>query len=245
MARSIKEKRAQFMNTLINKIFNNLDPSGKNSRRYKKMLDSMTDEQFDKWVRNTFKKDTYNLYWEAVEFENETDVENIKKAADAINVPLYEKLVVPYLDDDPSVNPVTPVEVPVGYLHIKRMPQTIHHKNAGSVYIDKRNSKTNQVTGEDKNGRNTDVETYDLIAFGAKNSIKEFLNPRADDVKRKSQMYEKIDRDGVVYLKDLHSNPEDRTSINTLNVYYIAAGLVTNLVNPNRMFSSPRDKDTR
>ena len=245
MARTIKEKRAQFMDTLINKIFNNLDPTGANSRRYKKMLEAMTDEQFDKWVRNTFKKETYNLYWETIEFENMSSVEDIKKAADAIKVPLYEKVAVPYLDDDPNVVPVSPVPVPVGYIHIKRMPQTIHHKNAGSVYIDRRNSKTGQVTGSDKNGRNTDVETYDLITFGAKNSLTEFLNPRADDEKRKAQMYEKIDRDGVVYLKDLHSNPEDRVALNTLDVYYTAAGMVTNLVNPNRMFASPRNKDTR
>lgn len=245
MARSIKAKRAQFMDTLINKIFNNVDPTGKNSARYHRLLDGMTDEQFDKWVRNTFSKDNYNLYWETIEFENASSTDDIKKALEAIGVPLYEQVAVPYLNDDPDTIPVSPVKVPVGYIHIKRMPQTIHHKNSGSVSIAKRNSKTNQVTGADKNGRNTDVETYDLIAFGARNSLKEFLNPRADDVKRKAQMYEKIDRDGVVYLDDLHSNPEDRTSINTLDVYYTAAGMITNLVNPNRMFASPRNKDTR
>ncbi len=245
MARSIKEKRVQFMNTLIKKIFDNLDPTGANSKRYKRELDAMTDEQFDRWVRTVFSKDDVTLYWETIEYEREAKIENIKKAADAIGVPLYEKVAVPYLDADPNVVPVSPVEVPVGFIHMKRMPQTIHHKNSGSTSIDKRNSKTNQVTGADKNGRNTDVETFDLVAYGAKYSLAEFLNPRADDEKRKAQMYERIDRDGVVYQKDLQSDPEDRVAINTLDVYYTAAGMVTNLVNPNRMFASPRNKDTK
>ena len=239
MARTIKEKRAQFMNTLINKIFNNLDPTGANSRRYKKMLDAMTDEQFDRWVRNTFKKETYNLYWETVEFENMSSIEDIKKAADAIGVPLYEKVAVPYLDDDPNTVPVTPVPVPVGYIHIKRMPQTIHHKNAGSTDIKRRNSKTGQVTGEDKNGRNTDVESYALTAYGASQTLAEFMGPRADDLVAKNQMYAKIERDGVVYKEDLHSHQKDKVAINTLNTYYWAMGFTTNIVNGGNLLPSP------
>ena len=245
MARTIKEKRAQFMDTLINKMFNNLDPTKANSEMYKKELSVMTDEQFDKWVRNEFAHDEYNLYWESIEFESDAKIENIKKAADALHIPLYEEVAIPYLNGDPDNVIMSPQKVPVGFIHVKRMPQTIHHKNAGSTSIDIRNGKTGQVTGADKNGRNTDVETYDLIAYGAKYSLSEFLNPRADDEVKKNQMYAKIERDGVVYAKDLSSTPEDKAAINTLDIYYTAMGCNTNIINGGKMIASPRNKDTK
>ena len=245
MARTIKQKRVEFMDRLINKIFNNLDPSGANSKWYKDMLDKKTDEEFDKWFHTVFMKEDYTLYWEFIEFEREAKIENIAKAAKANDIPLYEFVAVPYTNGDPNNVVVTPEPVPVGLLNEKRMPQTIHHKNAGSTSIDVRNSKNGQVTGADKNGRNTDVETYNLIVYGAYKSLGEFLGPRADNEVEKNQMYSKIERDGYVNSTDLHSSKDDRTAQNSLAVYYESAGLVTNLINGGGMIQSPRNKDTR
>ena len=245
MARTIKQKRAVFMDTLINKIFNNLDPSGVNSKKYNDMLSKMSDDEFDKWVRKEFAEEDYTLYWEFIEFEREAKIENIAKASKATGIPLYEYVCVPYLNGDPDNVVVTPEPVPVGKILMKRMPQTIHHKNAGSTSIDVRNSKNGQVTGADKNGRNTNVETYNLIVYGAYKSLKEFLGPRADNEVEKNQMYAKIERDGYVYSTDLHSSKDDRTAQNTLAVYYESAGLVTNLINGGGLIQSPRNKDTK
>ena len=134
---------------------------------------------------------------------------------------------------------VTPTPVPVGYIHIKRMPQSVHHKSSGSTSTKHRSSKTGQVTGADKNGRNTDVETYCMSAYEANETLAEFLGPRADDQVKKLQMREKIERDGYVRKADLSSTQEDKVAINTLDVYYTAMGMNTNIVRGGSLISSP------
>lgn len=219
---------------------NKLDPTGENAKIYHEKLDKMTDAQFDKWAKAFFADEKQNLYLEVVEYERDISLEQIEDAAKYLGVPLYERVAIPYLNGDPELVTVTPTPVPVGYIHIKRMPQSVHHKNSGSTSIRRRSSKTGQVTGEDKNGRNTDVETYSLSAYGAINTLAEFLGPRADDELRKNQMYSAIEQDGVCYASQLSSTQEDKVAINTLDVYYAGMGMVTNMVRGQYLLSSPR-----
>lgn len=221
-------------------VMNKLDPTGENAKIYHEKLDKMTDAQFDKWAKAFFADEKQNLYLEVVEYERDISLEQIEDAAKYLGVPLYERVAIPYLNGDPELVTVTPTPVPVGYIHIKRMPQSVHHKNSGSTSIRRRSSKTGQVTGEDKNGRNTDVETYSLSAYGAINTLAEFLGPRADDELRKNQMYSAIEQDGVCYASQLSSTQEDKVAINTLDVYYAGMGMVTNMVRGQYLLSSPR-----
>ena len=119
------------------------------------------------------------------------------------------------------------------------MPQTIHHKNAGSISNSKRNTKTGQVTGDDKNGRTTDVETFALSAYGADKCLKELLGFRADDMAAKTQAYASIEKDGYVMLDDLRSGQTDKVAINTLDAYYTAMGFKTNIVYGGNMIVVP------
>ena len=233
------EKRKQFMKTLTT-VMNKLDPTGENAKIYHEKLDPMTDAQFDKWAKAFFADDKQNLYLEIVEYERDLSIEQIEDAANYLGVPLYERVAIPYLNGDPELVTVTPTPVPVGYFHIKRMPQSVHHKNSGSTSMRRRSSKTGQVTGEDKNGRNTDVETYSLSAYGATNTLAEFLGPRADDEQKKNQMYSAIETDGTCYASQLHSTQEDKTAINTLEIYYAGMGISSNLVRGQYLLSSPR-----
>lgn len=227
--------------TTLTTVMNKLDPSGENARIYQEKLDPMSDTEFDKWAKDFFADDKKNLYLEIVEYERDLTLEAIENAAKYLKVPLYERVVLPYLNGDPTLCTTTPTPVPVGYIHIKRMPQTVHHKNSGSTSIRHRSSKTGQVSGEDKNGRNTDVETYALSAYGANQTLAEFLGPRADDEVKKNTMYANIELDGVCYASELHSNQEDKTAINTLDTYYTAMGFVTNIVRGGDLVSSPRN----
>jgi hypothetical protein len=240
MARSISEKRKQFMTTLTTTL-NKLDPSGTNAKIYKEKFEKMSDTQFDAYIRDFFANEDKNFYLEIVEYERELTLSAIEEAAKYLKVPLYERVVVPYLNGDPNLATTTPTPVPVGYIHIKRMPQSVHHKSSGSTSIAHRSSKTGQVTGEDKNGRNTDVENYAFNAYGAYKTLAEFMGPRADDEVKKNQMYARIELDGACYDSELHSNPEDRTAINTLDTYYGAMGMVTNIVRGGYLLSSPKN----
>lgn len=230
--------RAKFMADL-DKLFNTLDPSGTNTKYYHDKWDKVSDKEFDKWIEWLDNQDN-NFYLETEEYKRPLTLENIVKAADAFNIPLYERVAAPYLNGTEENVIVTPDPVPVGWIHVKRLPQTVHHKNAGSTSITKRNMKTGQVYGEDKNGRITDVETFALTAYGAEKTLKELLGFRADDEVAKNQAYASLSTDGVIYQGDLKSDPEDKAAINTLDVYYTSAGMKTNIISGSDLIMSPR-----
>lgn len=231
--------RADFMADL-DKLFNALDPTGTNTKWYHDHFDPMSDKEFDKWVEWLDEDLTHNFYWEVVEYERPMKLEYIENAAKLFGIRLYERVAIPHINGDTRTVIVTPDPVPVGWTHIKRLPQTIHHKNSGSTSIEKRSSTTGQVTGADKNGRITDVETYALTAYGATNVLKEMLGFRADDEAAKNQAYNRIAVDGNVYLSELESYPEDKVAINTLDVYYTGAGMKTNIISGTKLIGSPR-----
>lgn len=226
---NIAQKRKAFMDHLC-KIMDLLDPTGANSEAYHKKFDKMTDTQFDKWVRDFFNDPKANLYLEIVEYERDIKIENIEKCAEYMKVPLFERVAMPYLTGDKDNVIVTPTPVPVGYIHEKRMPQTLLKKSAGSIAIDKRNPKTGQVIGDDKNARQSDMEVYSMVALNAMSALKEFMGPRADDMTAKNQMYNQIQKNGYVSLEDLDDDPYNKVSLNTFNMYFLMMGFATNLV---------------
>ena len=239
--RTIQQKRKEFM-TYILLILDTLDPSGDNSKAFREKWDKYSDKDFDTDVRNFFDDDKQTLSLQIVEFERDLTMDNIEKCAKIMNIPLYEHVALPHVNSDLEHAVVTPEPVPVGYLHLKRMPQTLLKKNAGSLDIKKRNPKSGQVINDDKNGRNSDVETYSLVAMGATNALREFMGPRADDMKSKNEMNNAIAKNGVVSLEELTNDTENKVSLNTLDVYFTMQGLRTNLVSPLQVLPSPKEK---
>lgn len=238
---SIPEKRKQFMEKLT-AVMNILDPTGQNAKNYQEKFESMSDQQFDKYIRNFFKDPKQNFYLEIVEYERDLTIENIEKCAKFMNVPLLERVALPYLTNDPDNVITTPYPVPVGYIHEKRMQQTLMKKSSGSTEIKKRSQLTGQVTGEDKNARNSDLETYSLAAIKAMNALQEFMGPRADNEKAKMEMYNDIARNGYVSLLDLDlRDPYNKAALNTFSTYYILQGIQTNLIGDIDRIPGPRE----
>ena len=164
------------------------------------------------------------------------------QAAKLLGIPLYETVYLPHVNGDPDKNiVVTPEKVPVGYLHEKRMMQTLEKKNSGSTHRSERNPITGTVTGDDKNARNSDVETYAMLSINADAALKEFMGPRADDEVASKEMYMMIDRDGYVNEDELTNDPRNRTSLNTLAIYFIMQGFKTNLLRGDNLLPEPRD----
>ena len=238
---AIKDRRKVFMDYL-SEILNTLDPSGANSKLYHEKFDKMSDNQFDSYIKRFFEDDKQNFYLEIVEYERDLTMENINACAEMMGVPLYERIALPYLTGDKENVLVSRTEVPTGYIHEKRMPQTLMKKSAASIKIDKRNPKTGQVVGEDKNARNSDSEVYSLATLGATQFLRETLGPRSDDMKAKNEMYAEIAKNGYVSLEDLTDSPENKISLNTFDVYFLMQGLRTNMVDRLDNIPGPREK---
>ena len=238
---AIKDRRKVFMDYL-DSILNTLDPSGANSKLYHEKFDKMSDNQFDSYIKRFFEDDKQNFYLEIVEYERDLTMENINTCAEMMGVPLYERIALPYLTGDKENILVSKSEVPVGYIHEKRMPQTLMKKSAASIKIEKRNPKTGQVVGEDKNARNSDSEVYSLATLGAMNALKEFMSARADDMKAKNEMYAAIAKNGYVSLEELSDDPKDKVALSTFDVYFLMQGLRTNMVDRLDNIPGPKEK---
>ena len=238
---SIKEKRKVVMEYL-DKFFNTLDPSGANSKLYHEKFDHMSDQQFDQYFRKFLNNDKQNFYLEIVEYERDLKIEDIEKCAEIMTVPLFERIAMPYLTMDKNNVVVSTTPVPVGFIHEKRMPQTLMKKSAASIKTDKRNPLSGQVVGDDKNARNSDSEVYSLATLGAMDALREFMGSRADDMKAKNEMYAEIAKNGYTSLEDLTDDPANKIGLNTFDTYFLMQGLRTNMIDRLDNIPGPKEK---
>lgn len=214
---------------LIYEVMDILDKSGRNTDFWKEEFSKMSDAQFKSYISNDFP-----FYFQTGAFK-EPSMKQIVQALDRINVPLLERLYMPYKYKDKNGRPMKTKECLVVYLPIKRMKQLLTKKNGMSISTKTRDMKTGLLTGIDKNGKESDREFESLAICGLDNSIKEFSRSRADSMNDKSVMNNTINNLGQVYLKDLPDDPTDSLSKNLLSTYFIGAQLYTNLVNEDYM----------
>jgi len=223
---TVKEKRNKIQN-MIYKTFEILDKTGENTERYKTFFSKMSDKDFEKWITGFLKDPDENFFLEVLPYKNEPNLREIYKALKFLNIPTREVVTFHHLNDISTSKPI-----PVGYVLCKRHQQILSKKNSIVDNIKIRNSKTGQVTAGSKAARESDLEVYSLKAYGADNILKEILGPRADNMRAKNEMYEKINTEGYVSLEDLSNKAEDKVTLNTINVMYLGAGIRTNLITP-------------
>lgn len=243
-AASVVGKRKK-VEELILKTFSLIDPTGANTKKQKEFFSKMNDKQFDTWFKGFLKDPKANFYMELLPYKNEPTLKEIKDAADFLKVPLEE--YVYFRNDGNKENPLrTRDRVPVGFLNLKRMQQILSKKNSFSLDINVRNAKTGQVTGDSKVARLSDMENYSFNVMGADNALKELMGPRSDNRESKQQLYQNIATYGYAKLADLESDVEDSQTINTIDVYFMGAGIITDLVSPNLLLPRTiKDKKQR
>lgn len=243
---STLHERKQKVIDFICSALETLEGGSVNASIYRKEWEAMSDKAFEEMMKAAKAEHLRTLkplvYFEIEEFERDLVLENIEKCAKQMGVPLYEYVAIPDVTGDDDNVVVTPYPVPVGYAHYKRMQQTILKKNNASIRVSKKNPLTGQVVSNDKTVRNTNVETYAMMTMGAKEGLREMMGPRADDPVMENQMYTSIANNGYTRLADMTSDPRNKTAINTLNMYYLMQGFITNLVGPMGDLPKPPDE---
>lgn len=224
-----KEKRAK-MEKLIYDVKTAIDPTGRNTKKYKELFKNMSDKEFDNFFKELFSNEERYLTLDISDYEIDLTMDNIEKAADVLNIPLFEYVATPYYTMDKNNIVVTREKVPVGYCHIKRQEQSVILKNGMSTSISTRNALTQQVTNQDKNGKESDLENFAMVSLGLTNIMKELNGPRADDIKMKQDMLTKISTDGFVSMAELESDPYNKSTLNTVDVFLLGMGIKSDLV---------------
>lgn len=240
---AITPKKREEMENLIYDFFSAFDKTETNTNHYKILFQKMSDNEFDRYFKAFFANDKAYLVLNVADYENNIKLEDIERAAKVLKIPLFENVYLPHISMDKSRVVCTKEPVPVGYLNIKRTQQTVSKKNGMSTNIDSRAALTAQVTGADKNGRESDVENTMLVSMDMVDTLRELNGPRADDLVMKNQMLQDIALNGYARLDDLEDNPENKTTLNTVNVFLLGMGLNSDLVTSGLMLKSELKKE--
>ncbi|MDE6040414.1 MAG: hypothetical protein K2F99_02450 [Muribaculaceae bacterium] len=224
--------RAEITKEILD-LCDDMDPTGKNTTRMRNFLSQKSDKEFMLFMDDFFSNPDKNIPIAYEAYNNPVTIGFIHQVAKKRKIPIYEIVYRPYVNgdvDDPpgTVNPIMVLVVPV-----KRLKQMAMAKNHTSTAAAKRDARTNQVTGEDRTARITDVEAYSLIVQGQYNAAQEYYGPMADDTEAHYEMLRRIQRDGEVELKDLPNDPLNKVTMNTINVYMLGSCIESNLIDRN------------
>ena len=223
-------KNRKYIEDLIYKTFNELDPSGTNTAKYQNILSNLNEKEFEHWMKEFLGDDDENFVLDIVEFEHSLNMNQCEAAAKAINIPLTEYVYMPHLTMDKNNVVVSKEKCIVGYINIKRTQQTIYKKTSISTSNERTSPLTGQVTGDDENARDSDIEAAMLVGIGAEKILEELHGPRADDHIMKRQMNQSISNKGYVLLDELENVRTNKTTLNTISAFFISMGLFSNLV---------------
>ena len=211
---------------LIYKTMDILDPTEANSGYYKEKFARMNDKEFYEFFKQEFA-----LKFQMKLFDIEPKIEQIEKAAKFLKVPLTEYVYLPFLYTNDKGEAVrTNYKALVVYVPIKKMKQFIGKKNNMSLSIDDRNLKTGRLMGHDKSGQTSDREFECLVVMNCPYTMRELATYRADTMKAKDEFYNEINTKGMVSLNDVNVERDDAIGRNTLNTYFLGAGIWSNLI---------------
>jgi len=210
---------------LIYKVLEKAEHGTVNSDYYKQLFSSMSDNEFIEFFKRRLP-----LRFHVEAFKVEPKLNDIVDAFKIINVPLLEKVNLPYMYRNKEGKAVKSKEALIIYIHIKRMKQMLTKKNNTSMNIDKRDMKTGLLLQEDKGGKETDREFESLAVMGLDYTMDEFARVKADAMQAKSQMTAAIMNKGYVSDEDIDLLKTDSIAKNLMNVYLIGAHIHSNLV---------------
>lgn len=219
-------KKRKECEEIVYKVMDILDPSGENSAFYKKKFAKLNDKAFIKFFEQDFP-----LKFQTKLFDIEPNMEQIDKALKFINVPMMEKLNLPFLYTNKDGVPVKSEDTLTVYVPLKKMKQFISKKNSNSTNISSRDMKSGLLLSIDKNGNTSDREFEALAVISADAAMKELATFRADAMEAKSEFYNIINTTGMVKLSDVELDTKDSLARNNLNVWLLGAAINSNLIN--------------
>lgn len=211
---------------LIFDTFDALDKTGENTNHYREIFAKMNNNEFLKFISLKF---PYRFYYKP--FKTEPNMKDIYDGLAVLNVPVLEKVSLPYYYKNKDGVPVNTKECYVLYLHLKKMQQFITKKNGMSIDLSTRDMRTGLLTGYDKNGMSSDREMEAMMVAGLDDTMKEFSTYKADSMDAKNAMYNTISAKGSVSFKDVPVDNDDSLSRNLINAYLLGSLIQTNIIN--------------
>lgn len=223
---AITDKQRDEVEYFLARFYDKLDKTGANSEYYKEKWASMSNQQFETWM-----KKKYPLQLQHRAFEIEPTFSDYRKAANVIGINLMEPVALGYLYKNADGEPIVSKPALLMYLHHKRMQQMVTTKNKESTDIANRDMKTGRLNTDDKGAQTGDKEMECLAIGGLYNTMAEFSTIKADAMDAKSMAYAQIAATGTLSMNDYEVSKQDSLARNLISTYLLCAHLDSNLVN--------------
>lgn len=202
-------KKDKIKNHIV-KVMNQLDPSGENGERYKKLFDSMNERKFKDYMQK-LKDGDIQIYIVTPNLKIHLKMNDIKKAAKITNTKLYQKIWM--TDKDTGVEYLSNEEYPIYNLPIKRMQQTVDKKLNVASSKAKIDSMTGTVSESDKSSSISNPEIQILFANGLETTLKELLKMRGGDSHAYSEFKRQLEETGQVDLERISKDSKTRSVV--------------------------------
>lgn len=248
-----KKKRIIIQNNIY-KLMDKLDltdaeiKAGKksyNRQQWEKKFAAMSDFDFHEFMKRMKHERDFNFSYEAESFtkKEKMSVSKIKKVAKDLGVKLMEYVIYPHKNRENPNNPVvskTPLMIIA--ISVKRLQQMLAKKNKVSSENTIRNEITDTVTGDDKGGKMSNVQTLSLITTNQYAAVKEFLNVRSDNANAKKEMMKEIEATGKAHLSNYNLKTADMQSVQAMETFLKGAGLRSNILHQNSQSTQALNK---
>ncbi len=204
------KKKKQLIIDYICSVCDIMDPSKLNSKRYHRLLDSMSDKEFDQWMHYV-KEGKWKIHIVAPNLVVTLKNENSLKAADKVKCKLFHRLWM--TDDSTGRQYLTDNEYLVLNLPVRRQQQFLDEKMSVPDNDRQIDGMTGQVTGDSKSSAVTNPEIQILAARGLDATLEEFVNVRGGNIAAYSDFKRQAEETGEIKLNSLDPNTRSRVAV--------------------------------
>lgn len=198
-----------------------MEPGGLNAERYKEKFKSMSDTEFDSWMK-AIRDKKKKLVLFAPNMKIALQRADLLKAAKALNVKLFERINL--WDSSSKRRYLTPKEYLVLRLPVRRSQQMIQRKISTPESDRSINQLTGQVRKPDKGASLSMIEMKVLSDKGLTKTVSELVTIRGGNPEGYGDFRTYLEDSGSVSLKEIDARHRPR-SIHTLRAYMLGMGL--------------------
>jgi hypothetical protein len=206
---NISKKKAAIIKYICD-VCDILDPSETNSKRYHRILDHMTDKEFDQWM-NYVKEGKWQIHIVAPNMIVNLRNENILKAADKVGCKLFHRLWI----EDPTTGRkyLTDNEYLILNLPVRRQQQFLDEKMSVPDHDRTIDGLTGQVTGDSRASSITNPEIQILAARGLETTLQELVNVRGGNMHAYAEFKRQAEETGDITMSTLDPNTRSRVAV--------------------------------
>ena len=185
-----KRKKVQDM---ILETVNKIDSSGTNNEYYTKLFNSLSDSEFDAYMKR-IKDGKDQLPFYTANMKSNVTVETLLKVAKEKGIELFERIKM--FDSVTKSYFLTPRKQLILQLPIRKQSQFVDHKLSVAEGDSRIDALTGQVVKPDQAGAVSQIEVQTLYARNLKNIIRELIKFRGGDVVAFSEFKRELEEQG-------------------------------------------------